>query len=253
MRALININIIKNGVESYPTNKEFRQLFEKMGLRHTRLPIEMEEDNVDSENMINDFFKEKSKSIIERIPQHNEEQQAKINEEVDTIIYFSHISKSKTDFMITRQTDGELKIRLLNSRIEHLHNGCEEIVSLIQKYNHEAKLKKRSQINPILNIDKKIEIYEHGLEDPTIYGDVISNKFNYIWRNDSRDIVMSFSAIILFLLMVLSSPYFADNIQIFNFIGRLETAMITTFIISSLSIFHIYYQLVPVIQWSLKY
>jgi hypothetical protein len=257
MRAIMVANIQYGAGGLFPKNEEFRAVFQSMGLEPTDLPLRSNgETDDDFEQRLKQYFQQRAEKILARIPGHNPEQVEKIKFEKESIIYSSYLAGSDTDFMVTRRSGGSIRFRLLNSRIGKLHEGSADLVKLIGAYNTGKIVGAQDQADKrmSLKLDDWIEIYEHGLEEPTITGEIVYSRAKYIWSQESREVLIALGSVILFLFFLLINPSLKlSHPSIFAFFERLETAMLTTFIVSALALAHAYFRLVPLIQWSLTY
>jgi uncharacterized integral membrane protein len=244
MRAVITVTH-KN--ENDLSIKEYWDIFRKMKIKPSNLP-NINEDDADYESKLINFFKEQSKEILEKIPHDNLSDKTKVEKEKEGTIYFSHLTSSDTDFMVVMRNNGELLFRLTNVRIEKLQQGCIDLVKIIEEYN------KKNGSN--INVNPEIDVFEHGLNDSTITGEIINRgklgRLIYIYKNDTKEIIVILGSIILLLISLLIGINYKSLEELYQFMGRLETGFITTIFISFLTLLYSYLRTVPVIKWTLK-
>ncbi|MEI6123897.1 MAG: hypothetical protein WCQ95_09715 [Bacteroidota bacterium] len=246
MRAIITIKHKRK--ESY-NNDSYWEIFRDMKLEPFDILVRNTEINdEDFNNNLISRFKEDSIEILNKIPQDTQIQKNKIKKETDAIIYFSHLDASDTDFMVVKRVNGSLKFRLTNQRIEKLQEGCSELIENIKEYN---KKHDKFVIYP------EIDVFEHGLEDATIYGEIINRgilgRFAYIVKNETKEFIIVCGTLSLFFTIYIITSSMKNMSQTFyESMGRLETGFLTATVISILSMIHAYVSLVPPIKWTLK-
>jgi hypothetical protein len=257
MRALISVDL-KSEDGSFPPDAALRGYFSRLGLRDTNTPNKDEKENEAAyELRLKQFYQNRAEKILARVPEHTKEQQEKKQFEREALVYTAYLTSSDTDLMVTRRSDGGFLLRLLNSRLGKLFDGAANMVLLL---NDSRVSFQRPDTRPVsgstpellrLVCQPEIEVYEHGLEEPTITGLIVQNKWRYIRENESRDLLIAGFTFLLFLALVVLNMYIDSESAYHSAIERIETAMITTGMVALLSIIHAYFRLVPVVQWSL--
>src|SRR5436190_1876471 len=103
--------------------------------------------------------------------------------------------------MVSRRTDGALLLRLLQDRLTKLFEACEDLAQRIDSsvLHADERSRQTRQAHFVLKVDDEISIYEHGLEEPTISGAVVRNKWKYLWKHNSLDVVVFLVFLFLFL------------------------------------------------------
>lgn len=243
MRALINIRLPLKEDNRFIDIQEFREIIRLIGLR----PADMPPDGPGSDDDIRAYCLIRADPIFDRMPENTDEQRAKKEFSRKNIVYASDLPESNTLFMVTAHTEGEYRFRLLNPKIEALQEGCKDLVSRIQAYN--AKNSTRT-----LDIYGKIEILEHGLEESTISGTVVKNRWRTARKLAGRDILITLIGLFLFVVLfgAIASGLVSDPTLRLLF-DRLSTAMFTATVVSAISVYYIWREVTPVIQWTSSY
>jgi len=257
MRALITADVetLESGV--FPSDNELRTALREMGLRARDFPEKSEgEDDAKYEERLRNYFQQRASKIFDRIPEHDEEQKQKKQLEREALLFTGYLVKSDTDFMVTRRSDRTLLLRLLNSRIGKLHEASRDMVLELTQWNKRPR-KSASTTTPghvCFLLHDEIELYEHGLEEPTVIGTIINSRLKYTLSEESRELLVGFVTLLAFLVMLLINPAIGTrHPNLHGAFERLETALITTTLVSLLALTHAYFRLVPVIQWSIEY
>ncbi len=226
MRALITADVetLESGV--FPSDNELRTALREMGLRARDFPEKSEgEDDAKYEERLRNYFQQRASKIFDRIPEHDEEQKQKKQLEREALLFTGYLVKSDTDFMVTRRSDRTLLLRLLNSRIGKLHEASRDMVLELTQWNKRPR-KSASTTTP---------------------GHVPLSE-------ESRELLVGFVTLLAFLVMLLINPAIGTrHPNLHGAFERLETALITTTLVSLLALTHAYFRLVPVIQWSIEY
>lgn len=244
MRALINVKLPKGDTTDFIGFREFREILQQMGLR----PIDMpHEDGSDSDANIRKYCLARAQPIFHRMPENTDEEKTRKAFTIENIVFASDLPTSNTLFMVTAHTQSEYRFRLLNPKIEDLQEGCKEFVLRIMEYNTKYPTKK-------LTIIGKINILEHGLEEPTISGQVVGNRWKASRRLAARDYFITAVGLVLFIIsiIVIIAQWIPDGI-FKAIVDRLSTALFTATVVSGITVYYTYRQLTPVIQWTATY
>lgn len=278
MRALINIDVPKDGEGNYLTNQQLRVLIDKLGQRPTDMPFNAKKatgspENEGAEEAIREYCAKKAAHIIERLPMnydyhtHNEQEEERLTERKEfarrNIFYAGTLTDSGADFMVTRESNGIIRIRLLHQKIEDLQAGCVDLFRLIQRLN-------RRPIRRILSrgsegdgtwfefkVSDTIRIFEHGLEESTISGVVVKGvrrRWRYLRSRAGLEIGLALFGLIAFgfCFAILQADVLASEDIWRGQIERISTAMATTAIVSSISVTSAMARK-PIIQWTASY
>jgi len=242
MRALMNVKLPIDEDGHFISSREFRQLLQIMGLRPSEMPGEEDAD------ALKEYCLQRAQPIFDRMPEKSEEEQVKKEFSKKNIVFASDLPQTNTLFMVTAHTESEYRFRLLNPKIEALQDGCEDLVLEIRDHNQRHPHKQ-------LLIVGKIDIYEHGLEESTISGTVIHSRWRTTRRMAGRDYLITIVGLILFILLtsMLVFEVVPPAGTMHNLIDRLSTAMFTATIVSGISVYYTYRQLVPTIKWTATY
>lgn len=243
MRALINVLLpsIKKGEETkYVDTKEFRRILQAIGLKPTDMPSD------DTSCDFKQYCLKRADPIFDRMPENTPEEKLKKQFSRDNIVYASDLPQSNTLFMVTAHTESEYRFRLLNPRIESLQEGCKDLVLKLKSYNAKTP-------SEPLKVIGKIDVLEHGLEEPTISGLVVENKWSVTKQIAGRDILIAIAGLVFFVTLTVINSFTPAETVWHTVIDRLSTAMFTAMIVSALSIYHAYRNAVPVIQWTASY
>lgn len=254
MRALMHLVIPqdKNGV--FLSNEAIRQELQALGLRPPDMP-KPPDDAAESarfsyEESVRTYCVTLAQPILERMPKNTPEEQERRGFAEKNIFYASYLASSNTVFMVTRQTDGAARLRLLNPKIEDLQEGCVEFAEMVEGL--------RSRKTPqAIRMAPVVKIFEHGLEESTISGTLvrgIRRKWQYVRKRAGLEIVISAVTGGLFLvsfLLTVSGVISSDSV-LRDHLDRFSTAMLTSAIVSAISVIHSY-RTMPVIQWSASY
>jgi hypothetical protein len=242
MRALINIKLPKGDTTDFIGSREFREILQQMGLRPNDMPPE---DGVDTDANIREYCLTRAQSIFDRMPENTDEEKTRKDFTKRNIVFASDLPTSNTLFMVTAHTQSEYRFRLLNPKIEDLQEGCKEFILRIMEYNKTHPLKK-------LEIAGKIKILEHGLEEPTISGQVVENRWKVSRRLAARDYLITAVGLALFVVFTFVAHITPDGI-IKTITDRLSTALFTATVVSGITVYYTFRQLTPVIQWTATY
>lgn len=219
------------------SNREIRDWLCGVGFR----PAGMPEDDDDERMRL--FFEERSKFILQHIPQHSEEDREKKERAKRYVVFASSHAATNTDFMVVREADGLVLFRLYNNRIERLQQGCELLLKELESSGSKQE------------VVGHIEVFEHALETPTIKGVLVRNGALYAIEHSRKDALIFSVSLILFIALSLltGTAVVQDSAAIAGHVDRFSTAMLTAMILSVISIFHIYWTATPPINWSLHY
>ena len=270
MRALINVKLSRDGNGKFPTPQEVRKILCDIGLEPTDMPATVgagdpPENGSTNEKELHKYFLERAKHIIARIPGKDKDEKEDGDEDgnrkqrtIDNLVYASDLPKSSTDFMVTAHTTAFIRFRLLNPKLEDLQEGCEELVQLIMGYNNKGNFwsrvsKSKAKDRPRLTIAGRIRILEHGLEEPTISGEIIASRLRALWEFAAKDVVLLAIGLVGFVLLVWLSNSASLAKMWHDQADRFSTAMLTTAAISAISLFHNAIKWRPLIKWSLTY
>ncbi|MBL0347538.1 hypothetical protein [Candidatus Villigracilis affinis] len=241
MRALVNIQLPLDDNEQYIDTKEFHQILQLIGLRPRDMPPS------DDEQKFKEYCLRRAGPVFDRMPENTEEEKARKQHTKENIVYASDLPQSNTIFMVTAHTESECRFRLLNPKIESLQEGAKDLVLKINHYNEEHP-------NKPLKIVGKIDIFEHGLEESTISGIVVKNRWDATKTIAGRDILISFVGLVLFFILTSANIFLTkDGTILHTIVDRLSTAMFTAMIVSVLTVYYAYRSVVPVIQWTASY
>lgn len=241
MRALINIQLPLDENGQFVNTKDFRQILQTMGLRPTDMPSDEDEKEFVA------YCLKRSEPIFDRMPEKSEEEKIKKAFSRKNIVYASDLPQSNTIFMITGHTESEYRFRLLNPKIESLQEGCVDLVQKIRTHNEKYPSKR-------LELADNIDIFEHGLEESTISGKIMKNRWSATRKVAGRDILISVLGLIFFaILTALNILAIPDGTLLHTIVDRLSTAMFTAMVVSSLTVYYTYREAVPVIQWTTSY
>ncbi|MHC2275424.1 hypothetical protein ACVME8_002035 [Bradyrhizobium diazoefficiens] len=228
------------------SNVEIRQLFDRAGLGS--VDTAKEPTTEAEEDALRDCFLQKATSILSHIPGRSEEEKQRIERAKQFTIFASTHTDTGTDFMVVRETNGMMLLRLYHNRLELLQEGAERILELLGADRVRGKL-------GTLSVSRGIEVYEHGLATPTIKGKVVDNRLRYALRHARKDQFLLVGAAVL-ATAALSLDYqgvFSEYHSLQGHVDRFTTAMITACVVSSYSIFHLMMSATPPIEWSLHY
>jgi hypothetical protein len=132
MRALISVRI-KNGdkggvvpsgesSKGYPTIDEVHHALQLLGLRPPDMP------GSDDAEQLKCYLLARAKPILDKMPARTDEEEERKKRSEENIIFVADLADSNTLFMVTSHTQSTIRFRLLNSKIEDLQQGCEELV-----------------------------------------------------------------------------------------------------------------------------
>jgi hypothetical protein len=239
MRALINVNLPKMvDSKGYMTSKELVYILDNiMGLEMIPRPAYDETNAIYKE-----FCLQKADPLFKQIPS-----QEKIDNAKKQIIYVAELITTETHIVITRQSNKQCIIRLFNPRTEKLKKGCTELVSLIQDHN-------KKNIQEKLEIDLDINLFENGLDEYTIRGNIVENRWKYGRKIARKEVILFVVGITIFALLtslkVLTLFQVLHVVPILDGISdRISTAMLTTAIVSGITIYYTVIDLSPIINW----
>lgn len=254
MRALINVELSQNADGQFPTLAGIREILKDMGLEPSDMPDGRDPTN---EATLEKYFEDRARHILERIPAKCDEDADRKRRAVDNLIYASDLPNSNTEFMVTSHTSAFVRFRLLNSKLEDLQEGCQDLVQRILDYNGRHSLlrlrRAEARNKPTLTIAGRIRILEHGLEEPTISGIIIRNRIRALWQFAAKDVAILLSGIVLFLVLAFGPLASIANLEVKGHVDRLATAMLTAAVIAAIGVYHHGVKLRPLIKWSLTY
>jgi hypothetical protein len=269
MRAIVNVRVPRASDGRFLNDRQLRNILQGMGLEPSDIPsYPAASDNQDTpdptiEGQIQQYSLNRAEPIIFRMPERSDEETQRKEFAKKTIFYAGTLSNSNTLFMVNRESNGTARFRLLNSKIEDLQEGCDDLIriiehhnrSLIERFLHVFARSDSSFLS--LGIEEKIKIYEHGLEESTISGVVIKGfrrRWRYILRHSGLEVTVFFVGAILFGMsfVLLNSDVIRSESSLTGHIERFSTAMITTAIVSLISVFNAF-RLMPVVQWTASY
>lgn len=245
MRALVPMYVpISNG--SHLSNVEVRDRFRVSGFEPIDTPTQSGQP--DYEEQLRSFFCAKAENIFRHIPSRNDEERERIERAKKFIIFASTHTETGTDFMVVRETNGLMLLRLYHHRLELLQEGAERILETLGA----ARLPPRAGV---LSVAREIEVYEHGLATPTIRGIVVDNRTRYAWRHSAKDFCFLAGSILFEVITLVLDHFdvFSAYPRIADHAGRFVTAMVTTSLVSLYSIVHMMWSATPPIEWSLHY
>lgn len=244
MRALLTIRLPKDDEGGFIDVKEFRRILQAMGLR----PFDMPSDEGDeAEAKIKDYCSTRAVPIFERMPEHDEDAKQRKMFSKANIVYAGDLAVSGTLFMVTAHSQSEYRFRLLNPKIESLQEGCRDLIVLIRDFN-------AVHPNRQLSVVGKIQLYEHGLEESTISGEIVQSRWRTTRSLAGRDVLITVTGLVLFFLLTaltISQIIPEGNARVL--VERLSTAMFTATVVSGLSVYYTYRNIVPIVQWTATY
>lgn len=270
MRALVTVLLPQNEQGQFPDENEIDNLFRFFRIYPTRLlsrdsfsksgnepnsqdaqnETQLSESSTDLEAIDKKYSKyedyrrayclDQAKTILDRMPQHTEDEKRKLQQAKKSIVCASRLPESYAECAVFIETEGALLFRIHSQKTENLRKGCEEVISRIRSYNKKG--------NPPLVISPEIEIYEHGLEFPTITGQVIGDKWKALYDRASINVIIAIFSLIAFIgfstLAYKSTDQFWNSYAI-NF----SSAFFVSFCIAMISIINTYAKLIPLIEW----
>lgn len=234
MRALINVNLPRMlSSKEYMTSKE---------LIYMGLEIHQRPEYNEANRVYQDYCLRKAEPLFKQIPS-----QEKIVNAQKQIIYVTDLSATETNVMVTKQSNRQCTIRLFNPRTEKLKKGCTELVSLIQEYN-------KKNTSERLEIDQDINLFENGLDEYTIRGNIVENKWKLGRKIARKEVILFVVGISIFLLLtclkILMLFQVFSTVPILDGIfDRISTAMLTTAIVAGITIYYTVIDLSPIIHW----
>lgn len=181
-----------------------------------------------------------AKPILDRMPQHTDDEKQKLAQAKQSIICASRLPESYAECAVFIETEGALLFRIHSPKTENLRKGCEEIVRKINSYN--------KTVNLPLVIAPEIEIYEHGLEYPTISGFIIRSKWKSLLDRASINIAIALFSLSAFFSFYYLSTKITDQFWL-SYIINFSSAFLVSFCIALISILNTYVKLIPLIEW----
>jgi hypothetical protein len=178
------------------------------------------------------------------MPKNTEDEKRKLEQAKESVICASRLPVSYAECAAFIETEGALLFRIHSPKTENLRKGCEEVVMRIQAYNQ-----KHGERQLILG--DEIEIYEHGLEIPTITGNIILNKWKALYDRTSVNIFIGIFSLITSLVFFWLARHTEDQFWV-SFAINFASAFFVSFCIAMISILNTYAKLIPPIEWDPK-
>ena len=254
MRALFAMSVPKiDG--TFLTDDQIREIFRDAGLSGSRDATLLADSSLEE---LLKGYREQACRILKFLPTGNDQQDKVARQEQMTIFASVHVPTEST-FMVVRETEGEILLRLHNSRIELLQRGCRDLVQRLRsvslystgQWPHSGVF--RFQVSAFSRIVDDIEVYEHGLATPTIRGTFVNSKLGYAWRHWSRDRTIFFGAAVSIGIILYIRTLFEADSQMFQQLDRVNTALITATVLAIYQFFYLAMSAAPLIEWSFHY
>jgi hypothetical protein len=141
--------------------------------------------------------------VLMRMPARNAEDREKRRLASESLVYASVITPTRSQFVVSVENRGAVTVRLHNPLIEHLQQGCEDLLRLLKS---PIVIQKGTLT---IRLQNRIEIYEVGQEDSTITGRLVGfrtrDRVRDLVRNERVGVVVSalLSAAFIALFIVL--------------------------------------------------
>lgn len=246
MRALFTLHVPKSG-NNYVTDGQVRQIFANAGYA----PIGMPENDLSSpctSDTDRKHYEEKAQAILEHMPiPRKGEEDPKLRAQ-QSIIFTSTDTQTGADFMVVRETNGQVRVRMYHQRLEMLQTGVRVLLDALG-------IQRQPPVRGCLSVAGDIQVFEHGLATPTIRGTLVFSRFSYAIRHSRKDVILLvLSATIAAILVGLDYfSVFSHNSKLSGHIERATTALLTTSIVSLFALWYVAWHSTPPIQWSMHY
>jgi hypothetical protein len=155
----------------------------------------------------------------------------------DDVIFCGYLSDDYTRFVVLRLVNGQITFRLNNIMLVRLQKSTEKIVSKL--------LQARLDGGALQVSNQSVVIYEQGNDYVVLNGRVIPNPLRETLRKDKKSVLLVLVPLIVFtfLASIVNSIDMGGHTFTAGTMERMSTALLTTALVSSLSLFETYLEI----------
>lgn len=224
MRAVFTVDLPFSHEKNYPDNLQIVQLMRSFGWE----PIDI--CNLEDEAAKGVRYRELGEALFQHMP-------ATAVATTDDVIFCGYLSDDYTRFIIIRLVNGQVTFRLTNTVLTRLQKSTEKIVRKLL----EARLNGGSlQVS-----NQTVVIYEQGNDYVVMSGRVIPSPLRETLRKDRKSTLLVIIPLLIFafLASIVNSIDMGTHTFTEGTMERMSTALLTTALVSSLSLFETYLEI----------
>lgn len=224
MRAVFTIDLPLNHENKYPDNLQIVQLMRSFGWEP------MEVCGLEDEAVKCQKYQELGELLFEHMP-------ATAVAKTDDVIFCGYLSDDYTRFVVIRLVNGQITFRLNNLMLARLQKSTEKMVrKLLQAHLNGGSLQVSNQ---------NVVIYEQGNDYVVLNGRVIPNPLRETLRKDKKSALLVLAPLLVFtfLASIVNSIDLSGHTFTAGTMERMSTALLTTALVSSLSLFETYLEI----------
>jgi hypothetical protein len=224
MRAVFTVDLPLNHENKYPDNLQIVQLMRSFGWEP------MDVCGVEDEIVKSQKYQELGEPLFQHMP-------ATAVAKTDDVIFCGYLSDDYTRFVVLRLVNGQITFRLNNIMLVRLQKSTEKIVrKLLQARLNGGALQVSNQ---------SVVIYEQGNDYVVLNGRVIPNPLRETLRKDKKSVLLVLVPLIVFtfLASIVNSIDMGGHTFTAGTMERMSTALLTTALVSSLSLFETYLEI----------
>jgi hypothetical protein len=160
MRARVDVQLPRSEDGDFIGSAELRRLFRRMGLE----PADML--HTENDQQLLEYWQARAKRLIDRMPSHhNKDEEARRKNQVQqSLLYASVFPNTNTEFVVNLHTNGVIRFRLWDEKLEDLQESCTVLLANFQKYPvvRPSLLEQTSTTNPNARIASHSATGEHA-------------------------------------------------------------------------------------------
>ncbi|GIK41326.1 MAG: hypothetical protein BroJett011_51590 [Chloroflexota bacterium] len=224
MRAVFTVDLPLNHENKYPDNLQIVQLMRSFGWEP------MEVCGLEDEAVKCQKYQELGELLFEHMP-------ATAVAKTDDVIFCGYLSDDYTRFVVLRLVNGQITFRLNNLMLARLQKSTEKMVrKLLQAHLNGGSLQVSNQ---------SVVIYEQGNDYVVLNGRVIPNPLRETLRKDKKSALLVLAPLLVFtfLASIVNSIDLSGHTFTAGTMERMSTALLTTALVSSLSLFETYLEI----------
>jgi hypothetical protein len=224
MRAVFTVDLPLNHENKYPDNLQIVQLMRSFGWEP------MDVCGLEDEIVKSQKYQELGEPLFQHMP-------ATAVAKTDDVIFCGYLSDDYTRFVVLRLVNGQITFRLNNIMLVRLQKSTEKIVrKLLQARLNGGALQVSNQ---------SVVIYEQGNDYVVLNGRVIPNPLRETLRKDKKSVLLVLVPLIVFtfLASIVNSIDMGGHTFTAGTMERMSTALLTTALVSSLSLFETYLEI----------